>query len=45
MTDKIIRCLVCVVFLAILVIIIIGALGLDDGKLNLPDEVKKEKST
>ncbi len=36
-TDKITYCLLALVFIGILVCIIMGSLGLDEGKFNIPD--------
>ncbi|CAD8139253.1 unnamed protein product [Paramecium pentaurelia] len=39
-TDKLLMCLIGLIFIAIIVLIVLSALGLDDGKFNTPDQVK-----
>ncbi|CAK76948.1 unnamed protein product (macronuclear) [Paramecium tetraurelia] len=39
-TDKLLMCLIGLIFIAIIVLIVLSALGLDDGKFMTPDQVK-----
>ena len=40
-TDKIIMCMICCIFLAIVIIVILSAVGLDSaGRFNVPDIIK-----
>ena len=36
-------CLMCLIFSAIIVLVIMSALGLDAGKFNVPDSVRQTK--
>lgn len=38
-------CLIGLIFIAIIVLIVLSALGLDDGKFNTPDQVKGSLSS